>query len=34
LIDLNSGNAVVTRRLFGPGVDEPIAREDASGNEG
>jgi RHS repeat-associated protein len=24
----------VTRRLFGPGVDEPIAREDASGNEG
>jgi RHS repeat-associated protein len=34
LIDLNSSNAVVTRRLFGPGVDDPIAREDASGNEG
>jgi RHS repeat-associated protein len=32
--DLNGSNALTMRRMWGPGVDEPLAREDSSGNVG
>ena len=32
--DLNSSNTLTMRRMFGPGVDEPLVREDSSGNVG
>ncbi len=31
-IDLDGTNAVTARRLFGPGFDDPLARQDAAGN--
>ena len=30
--DLDGANAVTARRLFGPGFDDPLARQDAAGN--
>ncbi len=31
-LDLDGANAVIARRLFGPGFDDPLARQDAAGN--